>query len=134
MKKKKKLPKKITLGKLKAKADALYSKQLRIQAADGQGNVKCYTCNKVDNWKHLQCGHFVSRTFSSLRYFPKNTKVQCIGCNMFNQGRLDVFAINLIKEYGQDILQELQKMKTLPPLNRTDLEELIASYKNLKNV
>ena len=59
----------------------------------------------------MQCGHFVTRTVTALRYHPKNTRVQCVGCNMFNQGRLDVFAYNLTKEYGVEVLQELQEIK-----------------------
>jgi len=59
----------------------------------------------------MQCGHYVTRTVTALRYHPKNTRVQCVGCNMFNQGRLDVFAIHLIEEYGVEVLQELQEIK-----------------------
>ena len=51
----------------------------------------------------------------------------CVGCNMFNQGRLDVYALNLVKEYGAGILEELQKIKHEPPLTRTELEEIIDS-------
>lgn len=99
------------LKKLKAKADSVYSKRLRESQADQNGMVKCYTCNTVKHWKELQCGHYITRTSTALRYYPKNTKPQCSGCNMFNQGRLDVFAINLIKEYGPEILEELQELK-----------------------
>lgn len=102
---------KTPLKKLKAKADSIYSKRLRQSCADQDGMVKCYTCSTVKNWKQMQCGHYISRTITSLRYYPRNTKPQCAGCNMFNQGRLDVFAVNLIKEYGVGILEELQKIK-----------------------
>jgi len=40
--------------------------------------VKCYTCNSVKPWKEMQCGHFVTRTVTALRYHLKNTRVQCL--------------------------------------------------------
>lgn len=72
----------------------------------------------------MQCGHFVTRTVTSLRYHPKNTRPQCVGCNMFNQGRLDVFAVNLVKEYGVGILEELQKIKNQKLTNK-EVRELL---------
>lgn len=103
--------KKVSLKKLKAKADSIYSQRLRQSQADKDGMVKCYTCNTVKHWKQMQCGHYISRSFIALRFYPKNTKVQCVGCNMFNHGRLDVYALNLIKEYGENVLEELQGLK-----------------------
>jgi len=77
----------------------------------------------------MQCGHFVTRTITALRYHLKNTRVQCIGCNMFNQGRPDVFAYNLTKEYGVEVLQELQeiknKTKLSPSQTRVMLEDVL---------
>jgi len=119
----------ISITKLKKKADAVYSTKLRQSAADKNGMVKCYTCNSVKPWKEMQCGHFVTRTVTALRYHPKNTRVQCVGCNMFNQGRPDVFAYNLTKEYGVEVLQELQeiknKTKLSPSQTRLMLEDVI---------
>ena|SRR3990167_6151422 len=123
----KKVKKELSLKKLKAKADAVYSKRLRESRADENGMVKCYTCNTVKHWKQMQCGHYISRTRTSLRYYLKNTKVQCPGCNLFNQGRLDVFAINLIKEYGEGILEELQELKHQRPLTSSQARELFES-------
>lgn len=102
-----------SLKKLKSKADSIYSKRLRELASDKNGMVKCYTCSTIKHWKEMQCGHYISRTVTALRYYRKNTKPQCAGCNMFNQGRLDIFAVNLIKEYGSGILEELQELKKL---------------------
>lgn len=124
------IPIRPTITKLKKKADALYSQKLRQTAADKNGMVKCYTCSTIKHWKELQCGHFVTRTYTNLRFDPRNTRPQCPGCNMFNQGRLDVFATNLVREYGIGILEELQeakKVKLTPKQTRELLEKVIAT-------
>jgi hypothetical protein len=122
-------PIRASIIQLKKEADKLYSKKLRADAADKNGMVHCYTCLTIKPIKKMQCGHFVSRLVTALRYHPKNTRPQCIACNMFNQGRLDVFAANLIKEYGEGIieeLQELKKKKLTPKETREMLERVIA--------
>lgn len=110
MREKSKTPK-LSTSKLKKKADAIYSQYLRLSSADKNGMCKCYTCSTVKHWKDMQCGHFVTRTITALRFDPRNTKPQEKSCNIFNQGRLDVFATNLVKEYGVGILDELQEAK-----------------------
>lgn len=129
IKREKKVKRQKTLGQLKKEADEWYSRKLRLEASDDSGEVRCYTCSTRKPWKAMQCGHYVSRTYSALRYYRKNTKPQCSGCNMFNQGRLDVFALNLIQEYGEGILEELQSMKQGKALDRWELETLIEECK-----
>ena len=122
------MKKKLSLKKLKKKADDIYSKKLRLKFSDDNGNVKCFTCSTIKNWKEIQCGHYITRKITILRYDPRNTRPQCVGCNMFNQGRLDVFAFNLVREYGSSILEELQllKLKTLTGRETRELlEEII---------
>ena len=48
---------------------------------------------------------------------------------MFNEGRKDIFAINLVKEYGIEILEELNAKKNLPPLTRAEIESVINDNK-----
>jgi hypothetical protein len=121
--------KKKTIGQLKKLADTYYSRKLRSSSADHNGIVKCYTCDTYKYWKEMQCGHYITRSVSATRYDPHNTKPQCVGCNMFNEGRKDIFAINLVKEYGIEILEELNAKKNLPPLTRAEIESVINDNK-----
>lgn len=81
----------------------------------------------------MQCGHYISRTHTALRYHPKNTKPQCVGCNMFNKGRLDVYAVNLIREYGPGVLEELQELKKVKMTGKEVREMLIKLLNELTN-
>lgn len=119
-----------TISKLKKTADDLYSKKLREQAADSGGYVKCYTCATIKHWKELQCGHYVTRTITNLRFNPLNTHPQCVGCNLFNQGRLDEYALHLIKDYGPDILQQLNDLKRIKMTNKEVRAHLMSVIEN----
>lgn len=96
---------------LEKKLDEVYSLYIRMSHADEKGMVQCYTCSKRDHWKKMQCGHYISRRHKSTRWYEKNTKVQCVGCNVFNQGNGPAFAQHLIKDYGPSILEELEIKK-----------------------
>lgn len=100
-----------SINKLIKKLDAVYSTYVRSINADFNGYVACYTCGVKKHWKDQQCGHYVSRAVKSLRFDQRNTKVQCVGCNIFKHGALDEYALALQKEYGEGILKELNQTK-----------------------
>lgn len=50
----------------------------------------------------MQNGHWIPRNNLGTRFDEDNCRPQCVGCNMFQKGRPDVFAVNLLKE-GVDI-------------------------------
>lgn len=122
-------PKTKSVSQLRDKLDAVYSQWIRRSAADPKGTVKCYTCPKVDHWKNLQCGHYISRRHMSTRWFEKNTKVQCVGCNVFNQGNGPAFSLALVREYGPTILEELEiKKNNICKMGKFEYELLIQEY------
>lgn len=121
--------KQTSLPKLRDKLDKVYSQYIRQSSADENGNVKCYTCPKVDHFKNMQCGHYISRRHLSTRWTEKNTKVQCVGCNVFNQGNGPAFALALQREYGPGILEELEiKKNNTCKMGRFEYELLIKEY------
>ena len=77
----------------------------------------------------MQCGHFISRRHYITRWKETNAKPQCYSCNVGNQGMQYQFALNLNKEYGYDIAQELlQESKQSVKLSNEDLVSLINRY------
>lgn len=133
MQKKKKLK---SLGSLCKKLDKVFSEYIRRKDADKSGNVACYTCGKKQHWKKQQCGHYISRRHYSTRWLEENCKPQDAGCNIFNQGNSPAFALHLIKDYGSEHLQNLDKLKnTLCKMDRFAYELLIEGYEEkLKNL
>lgn len=106
-------------GKLKKEADRVFS--LWIRARDG----RCVTCGSTAN---LQNGHYVSRSWSALRFDEVNCNAQCVGCNVFKKGNMDEYARFLLRRYGPDVLDELAAKKKTYQLKRKELEQIIQKY------
>lgn len=116
-----------TLSEVKKEFDRVFSIYIR-QRDRGQ----CFTCNIKKRWKYMQNGHYVSRTHMNTRYDETNNHCQCPGCNIFKHGNMDVYAINLIKKYGVDILEELNKKKnTIRKWSVVEMLSEIERYKKL---
>jgi len=120
--KKVKLP---SLSKLKRETDRLHSLFIRDKYPK-----ECYTCGAKG--KTLQCGHFISRLYLATRWEEDNTRPQCVGCNIWGNGKVLDFEERLFKEIGPERVQALKdKRKELWKLNRTFYQEKIAHYKSL---
>lgn len=85
-------------AKLKKELDAIFSKWVRLSYADSMGYVLCYTCGVKKFWKQIQNGHFISRQYLAIRFDPRNCRPQCIGCNLFGNGKQVEFAAKLEQE------------------------------------
>jgi len=103
--------KRYNLSFYKKKLDQVFSKFIRQRDADSHGRVRCFTCGRIYHWKEIQAGHYISRQHLNLRWAEYNVHPQCVGCNVFKKGNMDVYAIALQAKYGLDILQELQRQK-----------------------
>ena len=127
----KKIPKRKTVSQLKKDADSVTSELVRRSAADWQGLVKCYTCPVKKHWKQMQCGHYESRMYNGTRYELKNLRPQCVACNIFKMGNKTIFALNLQKEEGQGILEELRAQAIkITQFTANQLEMFIVSLKD----
>jgi hypothetical protein len=82
----------------------LMSEWIRRKDANPNGFVECYTCDKVIHYKEANCGHF---KHDRLDGDERNLKVQCITCNKYYSGRLDVYAERLIRDYGLEWFNKL---------------------------
>lgn len=85
------------------KLDAVFSKFIRLR-----DKGQCYTCPKKDDPKYMQNGHFVPRQYLALRYDEINCHCQCYACNMLYNGQPSVFALNLKRDYGDEIVEKLE--------------------------
>lgn len=79
--------------------DYVFSRIVRITAADEHGNCACYTCGAVKHWSLQQCGHFISRKEMATRWDFRNVRVQDKYCNENLGGNLEVFRQRLEEEY-----------------------------------
>ena len=87
------------------KADGLFSKFIR-----DRDKHTCYTCGKKMPPNLSQNGHYISRSCTALRFHEANSHCQCVACNIFKKGNYPVYSLKLLKEYGDNILYELDEI------------------------
>lgn len=121
------------LPRLKKKLWKLFSEYIRRRDADEDGNVKCFTCFRFSHWTQLQAGHYIPQSIAlSLVFNEKNVHAQCPGCNLFKNGNMSVYAVELRKRYGENILEELQSLRKEGfRYTRVEYMEMIEKYKAL---
>ena len=113
--------------------DKLFSKYIRFKDAQN-GYVRCYTCNAVHPPEEVDAGHYITRQHMATRWDERNVKPQCRKCNRFESGVSDEFALHLLKDYGQDVLDELNKAKWTPTkIDTMQIVVLIEKYKEKLN-
>ena len=123
-----------TISKLKKELDKYFSLYIRLRAATDEGIAQCFTCGKIDHYKKLQCGHFQSRRHHATRWNEWNFQVQCVKCNMFEQGEQWKFGLNLNAKYGDGTSKELEFLaQTSIKKMMVEYEEDIRYYKALVN-
>lgn len=112
-----------TRASWKKEADMWFSRFIR-QRDKG----RCYTCPNSNDPKKMQCGHFVPRQYISTRYDEINNHCQCYACNMLYNGQPDIYAINLKRDYGNDIIEKLNALRSR--IERyMDYEQISKDYK-----
>ncbi len=121
-----------TISKLKKELDKWFSLYIRLRYATSEGLVQCFTCGKVGHYKKLQCGHFQTRRHHSTRWNEQNCQVQCVKCNMFEQGEQWKFGLALDHKYGEGTSSELEFLAhTTVKRMRAEYEEEIRYYKSI---
>jgi len=121
-----------TLSKLKKDLDKWFSLYIRLRYVDEHGYTECYTCGKIDHYKKMQCGHFLSRRYHTTRWNTTNCQVQCVKCNMYEQGEQYKFGTKLSMEFGVEEVEYLTNLaNTTMKRTRGEYKEDISYYQNL---
>jgi hypothetical protein len=122
-----------TISKLKKELDKWFSLFIRLRDATAEGSVQCFTCSRISHYKSgMQNGHFQSRRHHSTRWNETNCQVQCVKCNMYEQGEQFKFGMALESKYGEGTSEELEFLaRTIMKVSRIDYEEKISYYKDL---
>jgi DNA-directed RNA polymerase subunit RPC12/RpoP len=115
---------------LMIKADAIFSKYIRLKnsfiSKNGTIYCKCITCGSLHNIKKIHCGHYHSRRLMSVRYDEDNCRPQCPRCNTFQQGRHTEFGEALKKDIGEERFEELRLRAIM--VTKIDFQSIIDTY------
>lgn len=123
------MKKKQTAAQLKKKLDAIFSQYVRLKASiNGYG--KCFTCGVIKHYKEAHNGHWIPRNILATRFHEDNCRFQCIGCNLYANGKFIEFRINLVKEIGEQRVKKLEQLKfSIFKVDSRWYEEQILHYK-----
>jgi hypothetical protein len=115
-----------SIAKLDKELWDVFSLYTRQRYADVYGRVKCFTCAKIDVYKNMDAGHFITRAKASTKFDELNVQCQCKKCNIFSQGNQYEFALELDRQYGKGTAEGLLfKSKILCKRDRVDYLNLI---------
>ena len=107
---------------LKKELDRVFSIYIRQKY-----DKSCYTCGKVGT---LQNGHFISRQYIATRWDENNCRPQCVGCNIFGNGKPLDFEERLKKDLGCEFVEVMKKKRHLSmKLDRNWYRDQIDMYK-----
>lgn len=120
-----------SISKLKKELDKFFSLFIRLRFATKEGLCQCVTCGKVAHYKKMQNGHFQSRRHHATRWNEQNCAVQCVKCNMYEQGEQFKFSLHLDGRYGEGTAKTLEYLaKQITKISRSDYEDKISYYKD----
>lgn len=117
----------------KKKLDEVFSQYIRLKHSNDKGYCRCISCGRIHFWKNIQNGHYMSRRYLSTRFDENNCRPQCVACNMFNQGNIQMYRRGLIEEIGEAAVDAVEVKARTTVGNYTDFEyqELYKYYKAL---
>ena len=107
--------------------DFCFSRIVRMSAAvaDKYANCVCYTCGIGKHWSMQQCGHFIKRANTELRWDFRNARVQCKNCNENLSGNMEVYEKRLNEEH-EGLPNQLREIATSPyKHSREELKQLL---------
>lgn len=109
--------------------DWVFSRIVRMSAADKYGNCECYTCGNKKHWSLQQCGHFVKRANTQTRWDFSNARVQDKKCNEGLDGNLEIFEQRLNEEYP-GLPEQLKEIAREPyKWSREELKQLLIDFR-----
>jgi hypothetical protein len=105
----------------KAKAWDEFSRYIRLRDAK-HGSYPdrwgpCCCCGKPVFWNRGDAGHFIGRGIgggSGVYFDERNVHLQCKRCNGFKQGNYPGYEKFMLKNYGQEVIDELKRKDKVP--------------------
>jgi len=113
-----------SISTLKKRAWKIFSEYIRKKEKG-----VCFTCGYRDNWKNMQAGHCIHG--DAVDFIEENIHCQCIRCNKFLNGNLEIYIPKFIRLYGFETYQKILDQKHKKnKYSISELENIILKYKN----
>jgi hypothetical protein len=96
---------------------------LIVRRRDG----RCVTCGSRQG---LQCSHFYSRRYLSIRFDLRNCNAMCTGCNRRHNRNRTPYERYMLKTYGRAVISELDGLGlNLEKMPDEELRKMLQKYK-----
>ena len=106
------------IGKAKAKAWRAFSRYIRLRDAvltTGTTEYsKCVTCGNTFSIERMHAGHFLPGRTNSILFDERGVHAQCIGCNIYADGRQAEYYLYMLDRYGREVVDDLAHIKVQP--------------------
>lgn len=106
------------------------NKYVRLRDTVAKGWGYCCSCGKIV--VNGDAGHFIGKGFggrSGVRYDERNINLQCRNCNRFHEGNKLEYRKFMLDRYGQDVIDELERLHRTRNYSLMDLQGLLLYYK-----
>lgn len=116
--------------KLNKRVKYYCNKYIRLRDSIGKGWGQCCSCGKIVI--EGDAGHFIGTGFggsSGVRFDERNMNLQCRSCNRFQEGNKLEYRKFMLNKYGQDVVNELERLHRTRNYTLMDLEGLLLYYK-----
>lgn len=118
------------IPKLVTTADRVFSLAIRKRDSDA-AFFRCISCDKLKPISEMQCGHYISRSCSPLRFNELNAHGECALCNCHDTNHLEGYRNNLVIKIGLKNVEWLESHSSGQSYkwDRSFLQDIIEKYK-----
>lgn len=134
-KKTRQLKDQLNSGDAMRSADIYFSRYIRLKSQINGFNT-CFTCGTIKTIKEIENGHYEKREHKATRYHEDNCRPQCKKCNgnTKHNGMQHVFRENLVREIGEEKVNEIERLaKTTIKANSHFYRAIATKYRVLVN-
>jgi len=114
-------------------AEIVFNKWIRDRdkLSEFPSHFKCISCGLTKPTSDADCGHYISKMYSSLRFDEDNCNSECQSCNREDPNHLIGYRINLIEKVGLEKVLELEAVTFASEhkWDKQELLEIISKYK-----
>ena len=123
----KKLEEKPSINKVKKELYKAVQLLARLQEVDKYGYGKCISCWRIIKWNEGHGWHYIPRMHMATAFDLRNIHLQCPYCNNQLHGNLIEYRKNMIDQFGEDLVLELEEKKNqTKDFTLEELEALLA--------
>ena len=123
----KKLEEKPSINKVKKELYKAVQLLARLQEVDKYGYGKCISCWRRIKWNEGHGWHYIPRMHMATAFDLRNIHLQCPYCNNQLHWNLIEYRKNMIEQFGEDLVLELEEKKNqTKDFTLEELEALLA--------